>query len=98
MNKEDYFKYYIQGSDHYLIPRDIFEELFNEMNNWKEESKQLQAKYKKVLTMLANHYPPCEIDGFMDKNTEYCSINCEVDEEIFKECWDRYIIQSLEDK
>lgn len=39
MNKEDYFKYYIQGSDHYLIPRDIFEELFNEMNNWKEESK-----------------------------------------------------------
>ena len=39
MNKEDYFKYYIQGSDHYLIPKDIFEELFNEMNNWKEESK-----------------------------------------------------------
>lgn len=35
MNKEDYFKYYIQGSDHYLIPKDIFEELFNEMNNWK---------------------------------------------------------------
>ena len=24
MNKEDYFKYYIQGSDHYLIPKDVF--------------------------------------------------------------------------
>ncbi|MBQ8473171.1 MAG: hypothetical protein IJ501_06680 [Bacilli bacterium] len=40
MNKEDYFKYYIQGSDHYLIPKDIFDELFDEMINWKNESKQ----------------------------------------------------------
>ena len=45
MNKEDYFKYYIQGSDHYLIPKDIFDELFNEMINWKEESKELNQKY-----------------------------------------------------
>ena len=45
MNKEDYFKYYIQGSEHYLIPKDIFDELFNEMNNWKEESKELKQKY-----------------------------------------------------
>ena len=45
MNKEDYFKYYIQGSDHYLIPKDIFDELFNEMNNWREESKELKQKY-----------------------------------------------------
>lgn len=45
MNKEDYFKYYIQGSDHYLIPKDIFDELFNEMFNWKEESKELNQKY-----------------------------------------------------
>ena len=45
MNKEDYFKYYIQGSDHYLIPRDIFEELFDEMSNWREEVKELKEKY-----------------------------------------------------
>ena len=44
MNREEYFKYYIQGSDHYLIPRDIFEELFNEMNNWKEEAQQLKER------------------------------------------------------
>ena len=42
MNKEDYFKYYIQGSDHYLIPKDVFNELFNEMSNWKEENKILR--------------------------------------------------------
>ena len=47
MNKEDYFKYYIQGSDHYLIPKYIFNELFNEMNNCKEESKQLKEQLEK---------------------------------------------------
>ncbi len=48
MNKEDYFKYYIQGSDHYLIPKDVFDELFNEMESWKEESK----KQKEVIDKL----------------------------------------------
>ena len=42
MSKEDYSKYYIQGSDHYLIPKDIFDELFTEMDNWKKETKQLK--------------------------------------------------------
>lgn len=42
MNKEDYFKYYIQGSDHYLIPKDVFIELFDEMSNWREEVKELK--------------------------------------------------------
>ena len=45
MNKEDYFKYYIQGSDHYLIPKDVFIELFEEMENWREEAKELNQKY-----------------------------------------------------
>ena len=45
MNKEDYFKYYIQGSDHYLIPKDVFIELFDEMVNWREEAKELNQKY-----------------------------------------------------
>lgn len=43
MKIEDYSKYYIQGSDHYLIPKDEFKELFNEMINWKEESQKLQT-------------------------------------------------------
>ena len=48
MNKEDYFKYYIQGSDHYLIPKDVFKELFDEMSNWRDESKQLKEVIEKV--------------------------------------------------
>lgn len=47
MNKEDYSKYYIQGSDHYLIPKDVFIELFEEMSNWKEEAKELKEELKK---------------------------------------------------
>ena len=54
MNKEDYSKYYIQGSDHYLIPKDVFKELFNEMINWKEESKQLKEKVNKLEILIEN--------------------------------------------
>ena len=50
MNKEDYNEYYIQGSDHYLIPKDVFKELFNEMINWKEESN----KKKEVINKATN--------------------------------------------
>ena len=42
MQLEDYSKYYIQGSDHYLIPKDEFVELFNEMINWKQEIKKMK--------------------------------------------------------
>ena len=45
MKIEDYNEYYIQGSDHYLIPKDVFKELFNEMINWREESQ----KQKEVI-------------------------------------------------
>ena len=59
MNKEDYFKYYIQGSDHYLIPKDEFKELFNEMSNWKEEAKEL----KKQLTTYQILHRDCKVDN-----------------------------------
>ena len=45
MNKEDYIKFYIQGSDHYLISKDVFDELFEEMENWREDTQ----KYKEVI-------------------------------------------------
>lgn len=45
MKIEDYNEYYIQGSDHYLIPKDIFKELFNEMESWKQDTN----KYKEVI-------------------------------------------------
>ena len=44
MKLEDYGKYYIQGSDHYLIPTDDFTELVEEN---KELNKQLE-NYKKL--------------------------------------------------
>lgn len=51
MKIEDYNEYYIQGSDYYLIPKDEFKELFNEMINWKEESK----KQKEVIDKAINN-------------------------------------------
>ena len=48
MKIEDYSKYYIQGSDHYLIPKDVFDELFNEMESWKEESKKQRETIDKL--------------------------------------------------
>ena len=52
MNKEDYNKYYIQGSDHYLIPKDIFKELFNEMINWKEKSQKQKEVIDKIRKII----------------------------------------------
>ena len=63
MNKEDYFKYYIQGSDHYLIPKDVFNELFNEMESWKEDTR----KYKEVIDKA--------IEYIESKNNGVCIIN-----------------------
>ena len=54
MKIEDYNEYYIQGSDHYLIPEDVFKELFNEMINWKEESN----KKKEVIDKIDKYIKP----------------------------------------
>ena len=50
MKIEDYNEYYIQNSNHYLIPKDVFMELFNEMINWKEDTK----KYKEVIDKVSS--------------------------------------------
>lgn len=52
MNEEDYFKYYIQGSDHYLIPKDVFIELFQEMNNWKDTAKASEKARKEAIKYI----------------------------------------------
>ena len=64
MKMEDYNKYYIQGSDHYLIPKDVFKELFNEMVNWKEDSQKQKEMIDKAIefsnknwgTWCSNHF------------------------------------------
>ena len=55
MKMEDYSKYYIQGSDHYLIPKDVFKELFNEMVNWREEAKELKKQLKEYKRLGFKH-------------------------------------------
>lgn len=54
MTREDYSKYYINGSDHYLIPKDIFDELFNEMKNWKKEAHQYKEVIDKAINYIMN--------------------------------------------
>lgn len=76
MNKEDYFKYYIQGTNHYLIPKDVFIELFNEMVNWREEAiKYKETKQKEFILYLEN-----EIYSIEPKGTSI-NYNCEYDSE-----------------
>ena len=55
MKIEDYNEYYIQGSDHYLIPKDVFNELFNEMVNWREESNKKKEVIDKAIEYI-NHF------------------------------------------
>lgn len=55
MEIEDYNKYYIQGSGHYLIPKDVFIELFNEMINWKEESKKQKEVINKIMNLIKQY-------------------------------------------
>lgn len=54
MTREDYSQYYIQGSDHYLIPKDIFNEVFNEMENWKKEAHQYKEVIDKAINYIMN--------------------------------------------
>ena len=74
MKLEDYFKYYIQGSDHYLIPKDIFDELFNEMENWKEEVKELKKQleeYQEELEKADSITQSCIFNGKKESEISY---------------------------
>ena len=59
MKIEDYNEYYIQGSDHYLISKDAFMELFNEMENWKEEAKELKKQLEEKENIACNWKDSC---------------------------------------
>ena len=52
MTREDYLQYYIQGSDHYLIPKDIFDELFTEIENWKKETRKSEEVIDKAIAYI----------------------------------------------
>lgn len=71
MKLEDYFKYYIQGSDHYLIPKDVFKELFNEMINWKEESQKQKEVIEEVRKVIRDSH--VEVLKYHDEPSETTS-------------------------
>jgi len=52
MKIEDYFKYRIQGGDIYVLPEDIFNELFDELSNLQQENKQLSGIIDKAINKL----------------------------------------------
>ena len=78
MKIEDYFKYYIQGSDHHLIPKDEFKELFNEMSNWREEAKelkkQLEEANEKIILLQASE-PMLNYKKALEENQQKEFIN-----------------------
>lgn len=65
MKIEDYDKYYINGSDHYLMPKGELIELFDEMVNWREESKQLKEVIDKIYELINQHIRK---DEFLELN------------------------------
>ena len=99
MNKEDYNKFYIQGSDHYLIPKDVFDELFDEMKNWKEENEKLKAELQLYQGALSREHEAIhrvnELEEVIKKAIEllnnplsFESGNKEVDEITHKKKWE----------
>lgn len=55
MKREDYFKYRIQGGDIYVLPVDIFTELFDELLNLQLENKQLREVVDKAIEYIEKH-------------------------------------------
>lgn len=71
------------------------------VKQWEEHKKQENQELKKqldcALEILSEVYPPCDIDNFMDKHSDYCQLNCSVDIDIFKKCWLMYIEEKLKE-
>ena len=75
MTRKDYLQYYIQCSDHYLIPKDVFDELFTEMDNWKKETQKQKEVIDKLsktiyeideLRKTTGGYPSSYMDNLLD--------------------------------
>lgn len=103
---------YLAGENGSALGRSMYDAIFDfihalitEKNQLKKDNETLQKHYRTAeklqreldcaLTILSEN-PPCERDDFMDNHTDYCSLNCGVDEEVFKKCWLMYIDEILE--
>ena len=85
MKIEDYSKYYIQGSDHYLIPKDVFDELFDEMVNWREESNKQKEVMDKAINRIVKETKSMPTNGCKIRLIEILEILNEVKDDKKKE-------------
>lgn len=72
--------------------------LINKNKQLLEENKELKEKYNLALTLLLEYDMPCEKDDFMNNDIDYCEMNCSVDNEIFKNCWSKFIEDKLKER
>lgn len=63
MELDGYSKYYIQNSDHYLIPKAIFVELYEEMANFRKESNESREVIDKAIQTLEEGIAFCKNDS-----------------------------------
>ena len=92
MKIEDYNEYYIQGSDHYLIPKDVFKELFNEMTNWREESNKKKEVMDKAIEYLTSYSSIHTIQfGTENDSLNDIELNKTLDEKTLNEMTNRYL-------
>lgn len=56
MRTENYNKYYIQGSDHYLISKDEFVDLNEMVENFEKENQKLKSQQKEFMTFLEDNW------------------------------------------
>lgn len=72
MRIEDYLKYRIQGGDIYVLPVDIFDELFDKLLNFQNESKKLKETLNKIKSEIERKIDFCssESEGYI--NHEKC--------------------------
>ena len=85
MKIEDYNEYYIQGSDHYLIPKDVFKELFDEMVNWREESNKQKEVMDKSINRIVKETKSMPTNGCKIRLIEILEILNEVKDDKKKE-------------
>lgn len=87
----------IKDQEKFIIKLDSdTQKYFNMYADESIKNRYLEEKYNKALELLSEYQMPCDIDEFNIKNTDYCSSNCSVDEEVYKKCWNRYIEQELD--
>lgn len=91
MYDETEFYRYEHNGGYMEMPKEVFWDIFYEYQD-------LEEKYNKALELLVGYNMPCEIDGFMDENTDYCEKHCSDDDEQYKKCWDMFIRWKLKDK